>query len=116
MCNHKWPCINLQVKRIRSPAGQHAGSSIINLFINDILNVSTDAHFIILANDRSLFLLGDDSLMLERNGNRGISEVGTCSKVGSLEIDGNKTTAVLFLRNKCVARYLSLQLRSQKIE
>lgn len=86
------------MKRITQgiPQGSIFGPILFNIYINDIVNITEHSHFIIYADDTSMFIQSSDVNYLENQAHDALSKLIKWSKINSLEINAVKTKALLF--------------------
>lgn len=99
------------------PQGSILGPLLFNLYINDIVSLSSDATFIIYADDTSLFFSGTKGDTLVANANVVLRKICVWANSNSLKINATKTKAVLFRpRNRKIVLTSSIMLASETIE
>lgn len=78
------------------PQGSILGPLLFILYINDIVNISTSAKFVIYADDTTLFFTAKEPTRLLRDSNDVLATLNAWSTINALQINTTKTKAVLF--------------------
>lgn len=105
-----------QEVRAGVPQGSLLGPILINIYMNDIVEITDIAHFIIYADDTSIFFQSCDTTQLLHLANITLQKLHKWTKANSLKINTKKTKAVLFSpAQRSVDRNLSLYIGSEKI-
>lgn len=105
--------------RVKSgvPQGSILGPFLFNIYVNDIIGVSSCAKFIIYADDTSIFFHGKLAHELIVNANSTLRKLESWTEQNSLKISGPKTKEILFrARNKAVIIDNVISLNSAKVE
>lgn len=80
----------------RSSAGKCLGALLFNAYINDVTNIYLNAKYVLYADDASIFVSGTNCTDIEYETNLMLSKLRDWSIMNQLEINTNKTKAVLF--------------------
>lgn len=78
------------------PQGSTLGPLLFNLYVNDIVNITTQATFIIYADDTSIFVQSNSPDELCQMANATLHKINLWSTANSLKINSTKTKAVVF--------------------
>lgn len=78
------------------PQGSTLGPLLFNLYVNDVVNITTEATFIIYADDTSIFIQSKDPHELFQIANATLDNLNIWSAANSLKINTTKTKAVVF--------------------
>lgn len=90
---------------------------MFNIYVNDIVNISNDANFIIYADDTSLFFQSRNISDLSLLANTTLEHLAEWSKVNALKLNTRKTKAVIFAPpQKHLSEDILLQVGSDIIE
>lgn len=99
------------------PQGSILGPLLFNLYINDVVNITDSAQFVIYADDTSLFFTSSNALNLISKANDVLNVLNDWSLANSLAINVTKTKAVLFRpRNQIVNTYDRIMLGNSPVE
>lgn len=78
------------------PQGSILGPLLFNFYINDIIKISAKPTFVIYADDTTLLFRNSNTAALHLDINECLHKLHSWSKLNSLEINVNKTKAILF--------------------
>lgn len=78
------------------PQGSILGPLLFNFYINDIIKISAKPTFVIYADDTTLLFRNSNTTTLHLDINDCLDKLNSWSKLNSLEINVNKTKAILF--------------------
>lgn len=78
------------------PQGSVLGPLLFNVYVNDIVKTSSDASFVLYADDTSLFVSGSNSEEVFTKAQVELQRLYTWSKSNGLKINSNKSKAILF--------------------
>lgn len=99
------------------PQGSILGPLLFNIYINDIVNICPRAHFVIYADDASLFFSGIDADEITRTAKMTLKALDEWSRNNCLQINTTKTKGVLFRpKNKRVIANVPLTISGDEIE
>lgn len=105
--------------RVKSgvPQGSILGPFLFNMYVNNIIGVSSCAKFIIYADDTSIFLHGKSTYELIVTANATFAKLESWTEQNSFKISRPKAKAILFrARNKPVIIDNVISLNSAKLE
>lgn len=81
------------------PQGSVLGPLLFNVYVNGIVEISSDASFVLYADDTSLFVSGSNSEEEFTKGQVELQKLFTLSKSNGLKINCSKSEAILFMAN-----------------
>lgn len=84
------------------PRGSLLGLFLFNVYINDIINISSDPQFILDANDTHIFLSGYTPDELIGKGNAILESLSEWSRADAVYINAKETKAVFFRPVNCL--------------
>lgn len=100
-----------------APQGSILGPLLFNLYLNDIVNISDTATFVIYADDTSMFFSGDNIDELICTCNLTMEALHKWSDANYMRINENKTKAVIFRpKNKPVPSHSPIKLNSRNLQ
>lgn len=99
------------------PQGSILGPVLFNIYINDIVNTSTLASYIIYADDTSIFFQSASIEELTDFANVTLEKFSQWTQINSLQINVAKTRAILFTPvQKVISRDIDIKLGSEQIK
>lgn len=99
------------------PQGSILGPFLFNIYVNDIINIYSEAKFVNYADDTSIFFSGENADVLIDKANVMLGRLNMWSRSNLLQINVGKSEAVLFRpKNKVISITKDLTINSTKIE
>lgn len=99
------------------PQGSILGPFLFNIFVNDIVNITSEAKFVNYADDTTLLFTAENVDLLFESANLALSKLNVWSRINSLQINVAKTKAVLFRpKSKLVNITKHIVINSTRIE
>lgn len=89
------------------PQGSILGPLLFDLYINDIVRIDDTVSYIIYTDDTSLFFSGNDADQIIQKANRYLEKLNAWTILNSLEINVNKTKAILFRSRNTICTFMT---------
>lgn len=93
-CQYKWRMLGITVRSCSSR--KHIRTSLFNMFVNNIVKISSIAKCVMYKDNTSIFSSGDNCEDSAKNVNATLAHLGTSAKQSRLKTNTEKTTLFYF--------------------